>query len=287
MKLAATFIFASCLRMTCAFAPIFATIHRRHHRSVSFETRALPIDVNGDLIGISSTDNHQSQSPIMSRRTTFRSLLTTVAVTAITVSFSFVSSAAASDSPRSFDGFKRITPIQFIAALGDPKSSTGTNAFSEWGVWTVDPGPRGVRLQNAKDLEATKRGPYGWPFDNNDWWLEEHGLIMETPDFALPSPGRYVVTGGRETTCILTVADDGSWSLAGGATLADVTHLPCRAARYTSKENETSCRPTKANPGNFPVKPGALMPPVSGCAKQDYAVIFVIGKEIDSSGMEL
>ena len=38
--------------------------------------------------------------------------------------------------------FKRI-PTQFIAALGDPTSDSGSNA-KEWGIWTVDPGPRGV-----------------------------------------------------------------------------------------------------------------------------------------------
>ena len=38
--------------------------------------------------------------------------------------------------------------------------------------------------------------------------------------------------GGRETTTLLTVGAEGQWSLADGATLHDVTHLPCRSARY-------------------------------------------------------
>ena len=72
---------------------------------------------------------------------------------------------------------------------------------------------------------------------------------MEKPDFPLPA-GKYVVTGerdenvmkdgeqndefpgGRETTTLLTVGAEGQWSLADGATLHDVTHLPCRSARY-------------------------------------------------------
>ena len=35
----------------------------------------------------------------------------------------------------------------------------------------------------------------------------------------------------------------------------------------------------QADQSRFPVKPGGLMPPVTGCAKQDYAVLFVIGIE--------
>ena len=37
--------------------------------------------------------------------------------------------------------------------------------------------------------------------------------------------------GGRETTTVLTVGTEGQWSLTDGATLHDVTHLPCRSAR--------------------------------------------------------
>jgi hypothetical protein len=35
----------------------------------------------------------------------------------------------------------------------------------------------------------------------------------------------------------------------------------------------------KANKKDFPVTPGAAMPAVSGCNKQDYAVLFVLGIE--------
>lgn len=189
-------------------------------------------------------------------------------------------------------------PTQFIAALGDPKASSGTGA-EEWGIWTLDPGPRGVRLvdfakriQSSTTTTATTTenvvvGPHGWKFDTNDWWLEEHGLVMEQPEFPLP-PARYVVTGGRETTSILTIDDRGHWNLKDGASLYDVTHLPCRSARYrntsssssSSSQDAGTCSPTKAQPSKFPVRPGASMPHVDGCDKQDYAVIFVIGKEV-------
>lgn len=181
-------------------------------------------------------------------------------------------------------GFARI-PTQFIAALGDPKASTGRNA-KEWGVWRRDPGPRGVWLSDfQKELAITQKAPAGWTFDPNDWWLEEHGLIMEQPTFPLPA-GRYLVTGGRLVTTGLTIYEDGRWKLDEG-TLYDVTHLPCRSARYTPQENSPTNSigsPLSANPKDFPVIPGAIMPSVPGCNKQDYAVLFVVGKEKTKDG---
>ena len=32
----------------------------------------------------------------------------------------------------------------------------------------------------------------------------------------------------------------------------------------------------------FPVEPGAAMPPVEGCNKQDYAVLIVIGMMVEN-----
>ena len=52
-------------------------------------------------------------------------------------------------------------------------------------------------------------------------------------------------------------------------TLYDVTHLPCRAARYRGGS------PANANRADFPVTPGAPMPEIKGSTKQDYAVVFV------------
>ena len=77
--------------------------------------------------------------------------------------------------------FQRVQ-TQFIAALGDPGASSGRGAET-WGLWREDPGPRGVRLRGGYDklVGAAGRAPAGWKFDDSDWWLEEHGLIMEAP----------------------------------------------------------------------------------------------------------
>jgi hypothetical protein len=105
-------------------------------------------------------------------------------------------------------------------------------------------------------------------------------LIMEQPTFPL-SPGKYVVTGARDVTAVLTIhhADrngDRRWELDKGATLHDVTHLACRSARYTSAAVGGSCSPANAQKTAFPVMPGGAMPPVEGCTKQDYAVPIAI-----------
>jgi hypothetical protein len=166
--------------------------------------------------------------------------------------------------------FRRVR-TQFIAALGDPAAMSGTGA-SSWGIWRVDPGPRGVRLANAGQLIASGAAPAQWAYDANEFWIEEHGLIMEKPDFPLP-PGQYVVTGGRETTAVLTIAADGdTWRL-GGATLHDVTHLPCRSAMYRPQVEGAS--PKDADPNDFPVTPGGAMPDIANCSRQDYWVLFV------------
>ena len=190
--------------------------------------------------------------------------------------------------------FRRLPRIQFIAALGDPAASSGTGADT-WGLWEEDPGPRGVNLRSYPKLEkASGKAPAGWKFDKSDWWLEEHGLIMEAPG-KLPAKkfvrdglqgtgkgttverAKYVVTGDRDLTTVLTVYSDGRWELDKGS-LFDVTHLPCRSARYTPDADQT-CAPDQAKPSEFPVTPGASMPMVTGCKKQDYAVLFVLGAE--------
>ena len=176
--------------------------------------------------------------------------------------------------------FKSI-PTQYIAALGNPGATSGVGAES-WGLWRLDPGPRGVRLSGYETLKAEGGiAPALWKFDRSDWWLEEHGLIMEQPEFPIP-PGKYVVTGGRETTALLTIhakSNDGvqHWQLDKGATLYDVTHLRCRSARYTPAAGGNSCSPAKAHMSAFPVAPGGAMPLVEGCNKQDYEVLIVIG----------
>lgn len=180
--------------------------------------------------------------------------------------------------------FKRIS-TQYIAALGDPGSNSGNGAQS-WGLWPLDPGPRGVKLDRYPSL--TNSGgvaPARWKFDETDWWLEEHGLIMEQPTVPLP-PGKYVVTGARKVTAVLTIhpADsygDRRWELDQGATLYDVTHLACRSARYTPATAGGSCSPANAKQTAFPVAPGGTMPPVDGCAKQDFAVLIVVGMGVE------
>jgi hypothetical protein len=178
--------------------------------------------------------------------------------------------------------FRRI-PTQFIAALGDPTASSGSNAHL-WGLWRLDPGPRGVWLDGYEQLKAANGvAPARWQFDSADWWLEEHGLIMEAPEFPLAA-GRYRVTGNRWLTTTLIVdpmGKDGNqdWSLADGATLYDVTHLACRSARYSPAAGDTACSPAEAEMADFPVAPGAAMPPVEDCNKQDYAVLLVTGVE--------
>ena len=178
-------------------------------------------------------------------------------------------------------GFKRVS-TQYIAALSPRDARSGSNAQS-WGLWPLDPGPRGVRLSRFNQLEkAGGLAPARWIFDPADWWLEEHGLIMEQPQFPIPT-GRYLVTGKRRVTTVLTIHPedkDGNrrWELDDNATIYDVTHLRCRSARYTPVV-EGSCSPVSVRKSKFPVAPGRAMPPVAGCKKQDYAVLFVIAVE--------
>jgi len=178
-----------------------------------------------------------------------------------------------------FSKFRRIEP-QYIAALGDPGATSGSGAQS-WGLWSQDPGPRGCKLDRYPELKATGVAPSQWKFDEKDWWLEEHGLIMEKPTFPLPA-GKYLVTGDRAVTTVLTIHPkdkDGNqrWELADGATIYDVTHLGCRSARYTPMASHDSCSPENARKTGYPVVPGVAMPDVKGCHKQDYAVLIVVG----------
>jgi len=186
---------------------------------------------------------------------------------------------AAGASGGDLSKFRRIEP-QFIAALGDPGATSGNGAQS-WGFWNQDPGPRACKLDHYPKLKADGVAPAQWKFDAADWWLEEHGLIMEKPSFPLAA-GKYLVTGDRKVTTVLTVhpkdkEGNQRWELADGATLYDVTHLACRSARYTPTTANNSCSPANAQTTGFPVTPGAAMPVVKGCHKQDYAVLIVVG----------
>jgi hypothetical protein len=178
--------------------------------------------------------------------------------------------------------FKPI-PTQFLAALADPGAKSGTGAET-WGLWTVDPGPRGVRLSALEQLKANGNvAPAGWTFDPANWWLEEHGLIMEQPSPNVPA-GRYLVTGDRTVQTVLTIYPKDTngkqaWELADGATLYDVTHLRCRAARYTLSAGSKACTPGMVDPNRFPMPPGDQMPLLKGCDTLDHAVLFIVGLE--------
>lgn len=211
---------------------------------------------------------------------------TALTVRAVLICAAMLSSSVASANDVSERlQFKRV-PYQFIAALGDPDANSGSGAET-WGHWPTDPGTTGVWLRLFPVLQATGGyGPGNWKFDTNDWWLDENGLIMEPPEFPL-SPGQYLVTGEREVTTVLTVHPDDEnghrrWELANDASLFDVTHMPCRSARYTPL-TENSCSPANADKSHFVVPPGSEMPAVPGCAKQDYSVLIVIGVPAESS----
>jgi hypothetical protein len=195
------------------------------------------------------------------------------------LSTGFLWLAAGHASGADLSKFRRIEP-QFIAALGHPSATYGNDAQS-WGLWNQDPGPRACKLDHYPQLQASGVAPSQWKFDASDWWLEEHGLIMEKPTFPLPA-GKYLVTGDREVTTVLTVhpkdkKGNQRWELADGVTLYDVTHLGCRSARYTPGKAATACSPANAPTKGFPVNPGADMPAVKGCHKQDYTVLIVVG----------
>ena len=83
-------------------------------------------------------------------------------------------------------GFKSI-PTQYLAALADPGADNGNNA-QFWGLWRVDPGPRGVPVGDFANLAANDGvAPAQWKFNGGDWWLEENGRIMEAPEFPVPA----------------------------------------------------------------------------------------------------
>ena len=238
--------------------------------------RSGPVRLSGPVMVL--TDSNSALA-------TRRAALATGLGAALATSWGLESALAEDAKPQ----FRRLSPIQFIAALGDPAAKSGTGA-EQWRLWREDPGPRGVYLRDYEKKLAAKGGvaPAGWTMPPGEFWVEEHGLIMEKPDL-LPlqkfvregekmkvvSPARrYVVTGDRKVTTVLTVHDDGRWELADG-TLYDVTHLPCRTGVYTG----ASCKPTDAMQPAFPVKPGAKMPTFDGCQTEDWAVLFVIGVE--------
>jgi len=166
---------------------------------------AIAMDLD-HAFSVGGTDSEATRSEFTGARASVsrarRRVVSGLAVSAGLASLLWLSPSARAD--RQDPGRFRRVPTQFIAALGDPTASSGTGA-EEWGIWRVDPGPRGVRLDDYARLEAADGvAPAQWQFDRRDWWLEEHGLIMEQPDFPLP-PGQYIVTGDRDVPTVLTV----------------------------------------------------------------------------------
>mgnify|MGYP001159927631 FL=1 len=175
---------------------------------------------------------------------------------------------------------------QYIATIAPAGATSGTGAET-WGIWTVDPGPIGVWLRFYQRLQkAGNIAPSGWRFDIDDWWLDENGLIMKAPEFPIPA-GQYYVTNGEENISLLTVEQPDAegrqaWSLSDDKTIEDVTHGPCRSARYTPEAGSGSCSPKDANRAAFPLKPGEAPPLVRGCDRKQYAVLIIFGLPIES-----
>ncbi len=141
--------------------------------------------------------------------------------------------------------FRRIEP-QYIAALGDPGATSGSGAQS-WGLWSQDPGPRGCKLDRYDQLKAAGGvAPSQWKFDAADWWLEEHGLIMEKPTFPLP-PGKYLVTGFSPRT--RTAISGGNSPTARPSTMSPISDAAPHATRR--RRLTTRARPRTFGPRVF------------------------------------
>ncbi|XDZ65665.1 hypothetical protein AB8880_12195 [Alphaproteobacteria bacterium LSUCC0684] len=108
---------------------------------------------------------------------------------------------------------------------------------------------------------------------------------MKAPDFPI-SPGKYLVTNGEDHASLLTIEQpdkDGKqkWSLSDGKTIGNVTHGPCRSARYTPIGESGTCTPENADLSAFPLKPGEQLPPVSLCNRKIYSVLIVFGFPVE------
>src|ERR1041384_372590 len=175
-----------------------------------------------NLIKSSNGSNHMN----------VRHLVPSVSRRLLSMGFLILAASLHYASGEDLSKYKRIEP-QFIAALGDPGATSGNGAQS-WGFWNQDPGPRACKLDHYPQLKATGVAPAQWKFDASDWWLEEHGFIMEKPTFPLPA-GKYLVTGDRKVTTVLTVHPKDKngnqrWELADGATVYDENRVFLLAA---------------------------------------------------------
>jgi len=218
-------------------------------------------------------DSNSGEGDQSSLESNVRRAFLASSLTAVTYNVFTLGASALSPMPK---GYERLSPLQFIAALGDPEASSGKGA-EDWGLWSTDPGPRGLRLRDYERMVNDESAVRPSWLDATDFFLDENAIIMPQPEYPLP-PGKYLVTGARAVTTSLTIDKEGNWKLDEGK-LYDVTHLPCRAGRYKrSKGGEGS--PLTVRRGDFPVVPGGIMPNVPGTDKQDYSVVFIVGKQI-------
>lgn len=74
---------------------------------------------------------------ILSRRAAVSALSTAVIGSTASLAPSAANAAATDDKPKR--SFRRYPSIRFIAALGDPTSSSGSGSET-WGLWRDDPG---------------------------------------------------------------------------------------------------------------------------------------------------
>jgi len=232
---------------------------------------ASPTKYSVPLTTLSSSPSNDNDTEYLGSKAR-RALLASSAAAALTYTVIGPAPAQSMSLP---PGYERVAPLQFIAALGDEKATSGKGA-GDWGLWPVDPGPLGLRLSTYEKVKAGTVTAPAW-LNDDDFFLDENAIVMPQPTFPLP-PGKYLVTGARTVTAGLTIEASGAWSLDNDAKLYDVTHLPCRAARYKPASSGGGS-PANVRRRDFPVAPGGIMPEVPGTSKQDYAVVFVVGKQ--------
>lgn len=268
--LALFFFVGSALQTASAFVPSSPTSraisnHKAARRPSTSVISASPSGNDGTDEGVATNSNDPSLASNV-RRALLASSLAALSYNAVTLGATALGPLPA--------GYERVSPLQFIAALGDPDASSGGGA-ERWGLWPTDPGPRGLRLREYERIESGDASAPSW-LDAGDFFLDENAIIMPQPEFPLP-PGKYLVTGARAVTTGLTIDEKGNWKLDSGK-LYDVTHLPCRAARYRPANGENGS-PSAVRRSDFPVVPGGVMPNVPGTEKEIYSVLFIVGKQ--------